>query len=30
MWLKEYPRMFTSFESYPAVTIAKAIEIMMK
>jgi hypothetical protein len=30
MWLKEYPGMFTSFESYPAVTIAKAIEIVMK
>jgi len=30
IWLKECPGIFTSFESYPAVPVAKAMEIVMK
>jgi hypothetical protein len=30
MWLKEYPGIFASFESYPALSAEKAVEIVLK
>ena len=30
MWVKECPGIFSSFETYPAVTAEKAIEITLK